>query len=306
MQTQAAPAPTPVTTPKKPGVYLCQGCGIGEAIKVDGLEAVAKSEFRVPHCVKHAALCSDEGVETIAKDVAAGTIDGAVIAACSHRVMADKFRFGAMPVIRANLREQVAWSQPAGAEDTDMLAADQIRMAVAQARLTLPLTPSVPQEYARTLLVVGGGVTGLTAAREASLAGHPVLLVEKTDQLGGWANKWSGRMPHRPPYRDVQAHDIGKLIAAVQADKQITIKTNAIVTKTAGQPGAFSVTLSQGGQEITEQVGAIVVATGFRPYDATKLGHLGYGASPDVVTGVELEAMLKAGGPSSASRTASR
>lgn len=298
MSTQTATAtPTAPTTPKKLGVYLCQGCGIADAIKVDALETVAKSEFRVPHCVKHAALCSPEGVAQIAKDVEAGTIDGAVIGACSPRVMAEKFRFGTVPVIRANLREHVAWSQPAGAEDTEMLAADQIRMGIAQARATLPPLPSMVQEYSRTLLVVGGGVTGLTAAREASLAGHPVLLVEKSDQLGGWANKWAGRMPYRPPYRDVQPSDIDKLIAAVKADKQITVKTNAIVSKTAGQPGAFSVTLTQGGQEITEQVGAIVVATGFRPYDATKLGHLGYGASPDVVTGVELEAMLKAGGP---------
>jgi quinone-modifying oxidoreductase subunit QmoB len=57
----------------------------------------------------------------------------------------------------------------------------------------------------------------------------------------------------------------------------------------------FSVTLRQGGVETIETVGAIVVATGWRPYDATRLGHLGYGASPDVVTGVELEGMLGAG-----------
>ena len=54
--------------------------------------------------------------------------------------------------------------------------------------------PSVPQEYARTLLVVGGGVTGLTAAREAAQAGYPVLLVEKT----GPARRLGGEMvgPH--------------------------------------------------------------------------------------------------------------
>ena len=58
---------------KTPGVYLCKGCGIGEAVDVDELEAVAKTEFKIAHCVKHAALCSDEGVATIAKDVDAGT-----------------------------------------------------------------------------------------------------------------------------------------------------------------------------------------------------------------------------------------
>src|SRR5208283_4421054 len=44
-----------------------------------------------------------------------------------------------------------------------------------------------------------------------------------------------------------------------------------------------------------ETVGAIVVATGWRPYEATKLGHLGYGQSPDVVTSVEFEAILGRG-----------
>ncbi len=291
-----ADKPAPTTPPKNPGVYLCQGCGIGEAMNVDELATVAKSEFRVSHCVKGDAWCSEEGVAAIRGDVDAGKVDGVVVAACSHRVMADRFRFGGTPVIRANLREQVAWSQPAGEENTQMLANDQLRMAITQTKATLPLLPSMVQDYSRALMVVGGGITGLTAAREASLAGHPVLLVERSDRLGGWANAWAGRMPHRPPYRDVQDIDIGKLIAAVEADKQITVKLNATVAMTSGQPGAFTVKLAQGGTEITETVGAILVATGFRPYDATKLTHLGYGATPDIVTGVEFEAMLKAGG----------
>lgn len=283
------------TKPKKPGVYVCKGCGIGEAVNADGLVTVAKSEFRIETTTTHDAYCSDEGLAAIRGDVEAGKVDGVVVAACSHRVMADRFRFNGTPVVRANLREQVAWTQPAGEEDTDMLAADQVRMAITQVQQTLRPLPSQVQEYSRTLLVLGGGITGLTAAREAAAAGHPVVLVEKTDQLGGWANKWAGRMPHRPPYRDVQDVGLGKLVAAVKADDKIEVKLDTRVVKTAGQPGSFTVTVSHGGQESEIKVGAIVVATGFRPYDATKLGHLGYGASPDIVTGVEFEAMLKAG-----------
>jgi quinone-modifying oxidoreductase subunit QmoB len=281
---------------KKPGVYICKGCGIGEAVNVDELEGVAKSEFRVGHCVKHEALCSPEGVAAITKDAADGAVNRMVIAACSHRVMTDKFAFPGSPVVRTNLREQVAWSQPAGDENTQMLAADQLRMGLAQLSRTDQPEPAAIADYARTLLVVGGGISGMTAALEAAKAGYPALLVERSDQLGGWAAKWSGRMPHRPPYREVQENDVTKLVARVQAEKAITVMTNTLVTKTAGAPGQFTVTLSQGGQEKTEKVGAIVVATGWRPYDASKLGHLGYGASPDIVTAVELEAMLKAGG----------
>ena len=265
---------------KKPAVYLCKGCGISEAVDVDALETVAKTEFKIGRCVKHAALCSDDGLAAIKSDVESGNVNRMVIAACSHRVMTDKFQFGAAPVVRASLREQVAWSQSAKTEHTQMLAADQIRMGVTQLNRTETPAPSVVQEFSRTVMVVGGGITGLTSAREAAKAGYPVLLVEKTDRLGGWATKWSGRMPHRPPYRDVQPNDMSKLVATVQADKQITVKTNTLISRTAGQPGAFAVTLSQAGQETTEKVGAIVVATGWRPYDASKLGHLGYAAHP--------------------------
>ena len=280
---------------KKSGIYLCQGCGIGDAVNVDELEQVAKSEFRIGHCVKHKALCSEDGLAAIKKDLGDGTVNGMVIAACSHRVMADKFRFDGAAVVRANLREQVAWSQPPGEEDTQMLAADQVRMGLPQlSRTDLP-APATMQDVSRTVLVVGGGVSGLSAAREAAKAGHPVLLVEKTDKLGGWATKWSALMPHRPPYRGVKDNDTADLGAEVTGNGKITVKTDTIVTKTSGQPGACSVTVSTAGQETTETIGAIVVATGWRPYDASKLGHLGYGASPDIVTAIELDAMLKAG-----------
>ena len=280
---------------RKPGVYLCRGCGIGDAVSTDDLEQLATGDLKVPTCRQHDAFCSDEGVDVIAKDIQSGAVNQAIIAACSSRVMADRFQFNGTQVIRANLREQVVWSHPAGEEDTHMLAADQIRMGVAQAAKTTAPEPSAQGDFSRTILVVGGGTGGLNAALEAAKTGHDVVLAERSDKLGGWAAKWSKRMPHRPPYRDPQDNDIQGLISEVEGLGAITVMTNTIVTRTEGSPGKFQVTLSQGGSESAQHIGAIVVATGWRPYDATKLGHLGYGASPDVVTGVELEEMLAKG-----------
>ena len=282
---------------KKPGVYLCKGCGIAGSVDVGALETVAKSEFRIGRCVARDALCAPEGVAEIKRDIDEGAVNRLVVGACSPRVMADRFRFDGVSVVRANLREQVAWSQPAGAEDTQMLAADQIRMAATQLARTEMLAPAALGEVARKVMVVGGGVTGLTAALEAARSGYDALIVEKSDALGGWSAKWSKRTPHLPPYRDVRPNDMDKLIATVKAEQRIRVMTSALVKSTSGQPGAFSVTIAQGGQETSETVGAIIVATGWRPYDATKLGYLGYGATPDVVTGVEFEAMLAKGAP---------
>ena len=282
--------------PRNPGVYLCEGCGIGAALSLDDLEGIATGEMKAPLCRRHAALCSDEGVALIAGDVASGAVNQPVIAACSPRVMTDKFQFPGANVIRVNLREQVVWSHDPGDEDTQMMANDYLRMGLAQAANSdLPESGS-GGDYSDTILVVGGGVSGLNAARGASRMGHKVLLVEKAGSLGGWGAKWSKTLPSLPPYREPQENNLARLIAEVEADARITVKTNAMVINTEGQPGRFAVGIRNGAGQTSETVGAIVVATGWRAYDANKLGHLGYGASPDVVTGIELEDMLAGGG----------
>ncbi len=142
---------------RKPGVYLCKGCGIGEAIDMAALEKVAGGEMKVPTCRSHGTLCSDEGVALIRQDIEAGAVNQAIIAACSPRVMTDRFAFnGGSQVVRVNLREQVAWSQPAGEENTNMMAADYVRMAVAQAKKISPPGPWTEGDFNRAILVVGG------------------------------------------------------------------------------------------------------------------------------------------------------
>ncbi|MBF0371988.1 MAG: FAD-dependent oxidoreductase [Alphaproteobacteria bacterium] len=277
---------------RKTGVYLCSGCGIGEAVEMEKVAKVATAEYKAPHCVTHGVLCGDEGVAAIKGDLEAGTVNQVVVGACSPRVMADRFAFDNVVVLRANLREMVAWSHPAGDEDTLALAEDQIRMAMSQTtRVKMP-EPFLEGEFSTRIMVVGGGFAGLSAAREAARAGHEVLLIERSDKLGGQALGWSKRMPHRPPYRDVADNDIAALAAEVQADRAISVRLGRTVAKTSGMPGKFVVDFSDGA---TETVGAIVLATGWRPYDPTKLGHLGYGASPDVVTNVQMEALLATG-----------
>ena len=177
-------------------------------------------------------MCAPEGVAEIRRDIEEGAVNRLVVGACSPRVMTDRFRFDGVPVVRANLREQVAWSQPARAEDTQMLAADQIRMAATQMARTETPTPAALGEVARTVLVVGGGVTGLTAALEAAKSGYDALIVEKSDALGGWSAKWSKRTPHLPPYRDLRPNDMDRLIAAVKAEPRIRVMTSALVKST--------------------------------------------------------------------------
>jgi len=280
---------------KKIGVYLCSGCGIGDAVDLGATEGIATGEMKAPLCKQHEALCSSAGLDLIKADIASGEVNSAVIGACSQRVMTEKFQFDGVNVIRANLREQVVWSHPAGDEDTQMLADDQIRMGVTQAKLSNLPEALAEGEFSDTILVVGGGYVGMTAALEASKSGNKSVLVERSDKLGGMIATWSKINPDDAPYREPQDNPVPALIEAVNAADNIQVMLNTTVAETDGMPGQFAVKLSQGGTESTEMIGGIVVATGWRPYDATKLGHLGYGASPDVVTNVELEGMLAEG-----------
>ena len=91
---------------------------------------------------------------------------------------------------RINLREQVVWCHPPNDEDTQMLAEDYMRMGITKTNKYEDRPPFM-EASEKGILVIGGGMTGMTAAVEAAAAGYQVYLVEKEPQLGGWANKFS-------------------------------------------------------------------------------------------------------------------
>jgi quinone-modifying oxidoreductase subunit QmoB len=281
---------------KKIGFYVCSGCGIGEALDVNTLTDLASSEFQVPVCRAHECLCQTDGVNTIKADIEKEGVNTIVIAACSPRVMYDVFDFGVDKVVeRVNLREQVVWSHPAGDEDTQMMAEDQVRMGLTKAKEVEPPDPFQAEDMSKRILVVGGGLAGMTAAKEAAKAGYEVALVEKEPSLGGYLKNVYKLPPETPPYEALEDNPLDKLIKEVQDDSRIKVYTSSRVASIAGGPCLFDVKISQNGSEVSERIGAIVLATGAVPYDTSKLENLGYGKLADVITMVQIEEMFKTG-----------
>ena len=277
---------------KKVAVWICQGCDIGKSCDVEALEKVVTDEMSVELCRSHEFLCSDEGVEKIREDIRNGA-NTLVIAGCSPRFNVDTFTFDGCLTERVNLREMVVWSHEPNDEDTQMLAEDYMRMGITRAKKA-QLPESFETEIDKTILVVGGGPTGMSAASQAAKAGYEVVLVEKEDELGGWPRKFSKLFPTRAPYRELEPVDVETVVAEIDADKRITVHTAATIEKITGQPGQFDVSLKKNGSKVEFRVGAIVQATGWSPYDATKLGHLGYG-SQNVITNVQMEELAATG-----------
>ncbi|MGE5892585.1 MAG: FAD-dependent oxidoreductase [bacterium] len=277
----------------KIGVYICSDCGIGDALDVEQLQKVATGEMRVPVCKTHPFLCSQEGAQLIKNDINNEGVNKIVIAACSPRVNYEVFDFDPLQYVteRVNLREHVAWCQPPKTETTQAMADDYLRMGIVRADKSSPPMPRI-LEIDRTILVLGGGVTGLTAALEASKAGNKVVLVEKESELGGWAKKMFKVLPTKAPFAELEKPGIDAKINAVKKDPNIKVFTGTSVTSIKGEPGKYTVTLST---NETFPVGAVIMAVGWKPYDATKLGHLGYGRFKNVVTNVEMEEIAMKG-----------
>jgi quinone-modifying oxidoreductase subunit QmoB len=277
------------------GLALCTGCGIGEALDTEALEKLADG-VGCASTLSHAALCSPEGLAGLREAAEKENLDGLLISACSSRAKLDEFnsldrtKYG---IERVSLREQVVWSHPPNEEDSQMLAEDLVRMGAAKLE-KVKLPERVNEEISRVILVVGGGVTGLEAARAAASCGHSVVLLEKKSELGGYLKGMPHIPPQGPPYDSPQPNPLPELVKQVEGLSDIRVLTSATLKGVAGQPGQFDVTVEtpQGTEEI--RVGAIVQATGALPYQAAKLSHLGFDEHQDVITSHDLEKMIAA------------
>ena len=318
------------------GAYLCTGCGIGDVLDVDGLkDAAADAGIAM---TEHACLCGAAGRSFIEKDIADKGVNTIVVCACSPRVMQKEFDFGEQTItVRGNLREHVAWTgglKEDGSVDDFLqeMGTDYVRMAVTRAQKTELPEPYKLETISKKILVMGGGIAGLTAAKEAAAAGYEVTLVEKDAQLGGKALGWRKMFPTAYPYNELEAPNIQQMIADVQGNSRITVKTGCEVARIGGSPGQFNVTLKAAGvatewdapakvtadqqdlinkgeledpnkgmQKYTtlnpegEIYGAVVLATGWTPADVSEYEHLGYGKLTNVVTNAEFEKIAKNG-----------
>jgi len=281
----------------KVGVYLCSGCGIGESINLDHLKRVATDENKVHLCSVKSCLCCEESVDEIKEDIEKKGLNRIVIGACSPRSLSELFKFNSNVLVdRVNLREDVVWTHKPNDEDTQMLAEDYLRMGIIKVRNSEPPEPLL-KEVNESILVVGGGISGLTSALSAASSGYSVVLVEKENELGGWIGKFYKITPCESPYTEPGIPDIKTLISDVESNPNIRIFKSTIIQKISGQPGNFNVTLEVNGGSQTEvfTVGSIVQATGWKPYDPHKLKELGYGESERVLTNVEFEQRFKLG-----------
>ena len=220
------------------------------------------------------------------------------------------------------------------------------------------------------VLVIGGGISGVTAAIEASEAGCDVVLVERNPHLGGRVAQMNQYFPKLcPPSCGLEIN-----FRRLRTSPRIRCLTLSEVEKIAGEPGNYQVTIRQQARRVNNkctacgecvdvcpverpdeyncgmgstkaiylpykmahpmqfvidgdaclgaecgkcvpacpyqaidlemrdetiemEVQAIILATGWKPFDAAKIEGLGFGTSPNIITNVMMERFASVDGP---------
>jgi heterodisulfide reductase subunit A2 len=172
-------------------VFVCE-CGplLKDVLDLDELGRLAAEMPGVAKVERYSTLCSADGKKWLAEKLAENPDLLPVIAACTPREHGEDLaealeNAGRNPFMlsRANIREQVAWVTPDKAQATTK-AADMVSAAVARVGEQEPLTaPEIDCET--SVLVIGAGVAGMTAAQLIADSGRDVVLVEREPVIGG-------------------------------------------------------------------------------------------------------------------------
>jgi heterodisulfide reductase subunit A len=250
-------------------VFLCE-CA-GEISEFVDLSAVADRTRSLPGVRDVEILplaCQPVGRARLSALLRDGHEDRFVIGACSHRTHEPLFQrvaaeAGINPYMleMVNLREHCAWVHPHDPVGATRKAAELIRIGVQRVRLAQPIS-KLEREPKRAALVIGGGVSGMTAALGIADAGYDVHLVEKKAELGGNLHHI-----HYVAEGDNPGRLLRDLVNRVLAHERVHIYLNSEVTQHTGSVGDFRASIRSirpSGEARSRQIqhGVVILATG--------------------------------------------
>ena len=251
----------------------------------------------IAFCLEDENLTSSEGLDRMAKRLEAGGMDRIVIIGGSPKIYETSFhkwgyRLPLNPYLFAvaNVREQAFWAmgdEDEAIEKAKTIVAKTIRMVSTSQPIeaqSLPLKPEV--------LVIGGGIVGISIAQELAKAGIHVTLLERGKNLGGKAvelRKFYNRPEEVQKWMDEKVSEVNKTT-------HITVIAQAELKRLDGHVGRFQAKIQRhDGTETPLSTSAIVVATGYTTQREAK----GIYSHKRVITFSEMEKLLsETAGPS--------
>ena len=129
------------------------------------------------------------------------------------------------------------------------------------------------------IAVIGAGIAGLEAARQLAALGYKPILIEKSGATGGHVAQWNRLFPDMTPAADI----IEPLRAQTAGVKTLLNTEISAINRLKDE---YNLVLSDGSSLLCQ---AVLFATGFRLFDASKKEEYGYGIYDRVITNRDLE-----------------
>ena len=177
---------------RKLGVFICH-CGVNIAGSVDVksvAEEIGKVE-KVVHSTDYIYMCSDPGQQLIRDAIKEKGLDGVIVACCSPSMHENTFRKavkseGMNPYMCeiANIREQCSWVHQKEKGKATRKAIEIILATLEKLTRNQQLE-AISVAINRRVLVIGGGIAGITASLDLAEGGYEVVLLEREAALGG-------------------------------------------------------------------------------------------------------------------------
>ncbi|MBN1904754.1 MAG: CoB--CoM heterodisulfide reductase iron-sulfur subunit A family protein [Deltaproteobacteria bacterium] len=274
------------------GLFVCHcGANIGRVVHVPQVVAYGSTLPHVVHAQECLFACSVDNAREIAAQIREKGLNRVVVAACTPRTHEPLFRDtccegGINPYLfeMANIREHCSWVHTKEPKEATRKAMEIVRMSVARAALLEPLNEyDIPVD--KKGLVIGGGVSGMTAALNLAEQGFEVYLLEKESELGGMAK----RMHFTIEGADVKEY-LDELIHKVYKNPLIHVYHDAIITHTTGYVGNFITGVKYDHTSKDIRHGITIIATGAEENKPTE--YL-YSEAPNVVTNIELDEKIE-------------
>ncbi|MHA1383554.1 MAG: FAD-dependent oxidoreductase [Candidatus Helarchaeota archaeon] len=279
--------------PPRIGAFICHcGINIGGIVDVPAVVEYAKTLPNVVLADRNLYTCSADTQGIIKEKIKEYNLNRVIVASCTPRTHEPLFQ----ETIReaglnrylfemSNIRDQCSWVHMHEPEAATKKAMELVRMAVAKANKIEPLT-RIKLNVTQKALVIGGGIAGMNAALGFAEQGIETYIIEKNEQLGGFAQNIYQTLEND----NVQEY-LRELINKVKNNSNIKVFTNSSIENIDGYVGNFKTTINNNSNNEKSQVehGVIIVATGAHEYEPKE--YL-YGEDTRVWTQSELEKKL--------------
>ena len=278
------------------GVLICHcGINIGKYIDIPQVIEHIKKLPNVVFCEDNLYSCSSDSQERIKEVIGEFNLNRFIVASCTPRTHEQLFQETCQEAglnkylfDMVNIRDQCSWVHMTEKELATEKAIDLIRMGVAKSRL-LKLQEETTLKITQTAMVIGGGISGMTAALNIANQGFKVYLIEKEQYLGG--NLKYLNMLY--PTQEDASILLNETIEKVKENKNIQIFLNARLKDINGYLGNYNALLIDSDENIHElKIGTIIVATGGKELTPNEFFEYTY-TNHNVITQLQLEQKLK-------------